>query len=208
MHNKFLIIDTAILWMGSANFTYYAFYRNNETMLRWEYPALALAYTEEFQELTLHETIHKPYEEESIALYFSPEDTIRDRLIEKIDQAKEEISFMIYTFTDSSIAEALVAAHNRGVTVQGIFDESQNSYQTYSQYDHLLEEGIAVKLDGNSYKLHNKVMIIDRAVTIVGSYNYTDAANSSNAENVLILEDRDLASLFLSEFDLLFQEAK
>ena len=48
-------------------------------------------------------------------------------------------------------------------------------------------------LDPNFANAHNKVIVIDadlpRATTITGSYNFTIAAQSRNAENVVILRE-------------------
>jgi phosphatidylserine/phosphatidylglycerophosphate/cardiolipin synthase-like enzyme len=36
---------------------------------------------------------------------------------------------------------------------------------------------------------HNKVMVIDRATVITGSFNFTAATQKSNAENPMLIED-------------------
>jgi phosphatidylserine/phosphatidylglycerophosphate/cardiolipin synthase-like enzyme len=43
---------------------------------------------------------------------------------------------------------------------------------------------------------HNKVMVIDSRIVITGSFNFTKAAEESNAENLLIIEDVDLAAKY------------
>jgi phosphatidylserine/phosphatidylglycerophosphate/cardiolipin synthase-like enzyme len=43
---------------------------------------------------------------------------------------------------------------------------------------------------------HNKVMIIDGETVITGSFNFTKAAEGKNAENLLMIHDRKLASLY------------
>lgn len=43
---------------------------------------------------------------------------------------------------------------------------------------------------------HNKVMVIDGETVITGSFNFTKAAEGNNAENLLIINDRKLASLY------------
>lgn len=40
---------------------------------------------------------------------------------------------------------------------------------------------------------HNKVMVIDGRTVITGSFNFTKAAEESNAENLLVIDDADLA---------------
>jgi phosphatidylserine/phosphatidylglycerophosphate/cardiolipin synthase-like enzyme len=53
--------------------------------------------------------------------------------------------------------------------------------------------GVDVWLDANFQAAHNKVIVIDadspHATTVTGSYNFTLAAQRSNAENVLVLRD-------------------
>ena len=44
---------------------------------------------------------------------------------------------------------------------------------------------------------HNKVMIIDNQKVITGSFNFTTAADTKNAENVLLIEDAQLAEQYL-----------
>ena len=43
---------------------------------------------------------------------------------------------------------------------------------------------------------HNKVMVIDGHVVITGSFNFTKAAEESNAENLLVIDDVDLAQKY------------
>jgi len=208
MHDKFLVIDDTIVWMGSANFTYYAFYRNNENSIRWVGSSLASDYMEEFNERKAHTLVDHVYRHPNMLLYFSPEDHFRDKLLSLIADAKSEIVFMIYTFTDAQIADALIEAAKRGVAVRGIFDEGQDAYQSYSKYSLLQESGLDVKLDGNPYKLHHKVMVIDANTTVVGSYNFTDAAESKNSEEAMVLYDLSISKQFHEMFEALFAIAK
>jgi phospholipase D len=43
---------------------------------------------------------------------------------------------------------------------------------------------------------HNKVIIIDNGSVITGSFNFTKAAQFKNAENVLIIHDKQLADIY------------
>jgi phosphatidylserine/phosphatidylglycerophosphate/cardiolipin synthase-like enzyme len=43
---------------------------------------------------------------------------------------------------------------------------------------------------------HNKVMMIDGEIVIMGSFNFTKAAQEKNAENVLIIRDPALATQY------------
>ena len=49
---------------------------------------------------------------------------------------------------------------------------------------------------------HNKIIIIDGATVLTGSFNFTDAAEKNNAENLLILHSKKLASRYLENWEL------
>ena len=59
-----------------------------------------------------------------------------------------------------------------------------------------LPTGIPVRIDAKHAIAHNKVMIIDGETVITGSFNFTKAAEESNAENLLIIHDKKLAELY------------
>ena len=48
---------------------------------------------------------------------------------------------------------------------------------------------------------HNKVMIIDEEILITGSFNFTKAAEEKNAENLLIIRDKAIASLYIRNWE-------
>jgi phospholipase D len=43
-------------------------------------------------------------------------------------------------------------------------------------------------------------MIIDRKKVITGSFNFTKAADNKNAENVLLIEDSELAATYIDNW--------
>jgi phosphatidylserine/phosphatidylglycerophosphate/cardiolipin synthase-like enzyme len=43
-------------------------------------------------------------------------------------------------------------------------------------------------------------MIIDRGVVITGSFNFTKAAEEKNAENLLILKNKELAKVYMGNW--------
>ena len=68
--------------------------------------------------------------------------------------------------------------------------------QSYSSATFLFNVGIPTEIDAQHSIAHNKVMIIDGETVITGSFNFTKAAEKSNAENLLIIRDVKLASLY------------
>ena len=73
-----------------------------------------------------------------------------------------------------------------------ILDKSQRR-ERYSSADFVAHEGIATWIDAKPAIAHNKVMIIDGHIVVTGSFNFTKAAEEKNTENLLVIDDPDLA---------------
>ena len=132
-------------------------------------------------------------------VYFSPHGGCTDAIIRELNKAKSTVLVQAYTFTSAPIAKALLNAHKRGVKVEVILDKSQRT-QKYSSATFLSNVGIPVKIDAQHAIAHNKVMIIDEETVITGSFNFTKAAEANNAENLLVIQDKKLASLYMKNW--------
>jgi len=132
-------------------------------------------------------------------VYFSPRGGCTAAIVREIGQAKAEILIQAYSFTSKDIAEAVVKAHVRGVKVFAVLDKSQLKEQ-YSAANFLANSGIPTYIDFEPAIAHNKIIIIDGETVIGGSFNYSKAAEESNAENVTIIKNRDFARLFVENW--------
>jgi phosphatidylserine/phosphatidylglycerophosphate/cardiolipin synthase-like enzyme len=63
-----------------------------------------------------------------------------------------------------------------------------------------------IRLDGNSRNMHHKVILIDGYTVVVGSYNFSNSAENTNDENVLVFHDERIASQFMREFERVFSD--
>jgi phosphatidylserine/phosphatidylglycerophosphate/cardiolipin synthase-like enzyme len=79
-------------------------------------------------------------------------------------------------------------------------DKSQRT-ERYSSATFLTNQGITVKIDSAHGIAHNKVMVIDGETVITGSFNFTKAAEEHNAENLLVIQDKKLASLYTRNWE-------
>lgn len=59
-----------------------------------------------------------------------------------------------------------------------------------------LHADIPTRIDAAHAIAHNKIMIIDGETVITGSFNLTKATEEKNAENLLIIQDKDLATRY------------
>ena len=56
--------------------------------------------------------------------------------------------------------------------------------------------------------MHDKSAVIDDSITLTGSYNWTEAAETRNNENLLVLASRPLAELFETCFESLWTQSE
>lgn len=128
---------------------------------------------------------------------FTPGEDCAGAVVAEIDSAKTQVLVQAYSFTSHEIADALTRARRRGIEVRVIVDKSQSGSR-YEQgvLDKMAEAGVALLVDRAHAIAHNKVMVIDDARVITGSFNFTEAAQSRNAENLLVLRDAALAARY------------
>lgn len=131
---------------------------------------------------------------------FTPPSGCSEKIIEEINKSKTTIYVQAYGFTSRTIADSLINAHLRGVKVQVILDRSNMSKKGYSKLMDLKEAGIDISLDIVPGIAHNKVMIIDEKKVITGSFNFTEAADKRNSENVIIIEDKETVKQYLNNW--------
>ena len=132
-------------------------------------------------------------------VFFSPKGGCTQAIVRELRAARQSILVQAYSFTSAPIAAALVEAARRGVLIEVVLDKS-NRTGKYSSADFVAHAGIPTWLDERHAIAHSKVMILDEATVITGSFNFTKAAEESNAENLLILRSPELASRYTQQF--------
>ncbi|QOL19719.1 phospholipase D family protein [Candidatus Bodocaedibacter vickermanii] len=137
---------------------------------------------------------------------FTPEEKCYPKIVQYIDAAQHTIHMRAYAFTSQEIATALIDAHQRGVSVLVLADKGQMK-GAHSLVNMLIDAGITVKREKCKGLAHNKVIIIDNAILITGSYNFTRGAESRNAENLLILKQRTLLKKYLRDWKIAWEKS-
>jgi phosphatidylserine/phosphatidylglycerophosphate/cardiolipin synthase-like enzyme len=136
----------------------------------------------------------------AVEVRFSPDGGCTQAIVSAIRQAKTSIHIQAYSFTSLPIAEALLHAHKNQVQVQVILDKSHLSDRS-SVAQRLHSAGIPLWIDPRHAIAHNKVIIVDTDRVLTGSFNFTKAAEGSNAENLLSIRDSALATLYLQNWE-------
>jgi len=219
MHNKFIVLDRSEVWTGSMNFTVSGAYYDNNNLVRIRSTRVAETYTSKFNEMYVEDRFGPGGRQPTaspgatvdgmrIETYFSPEDNIAEHILSAIQNAHESIYFLAYSFTADDLGEAMRQRAAEGLQVAGVMDEEQIGSNQGTEYDAFMQAGMDVRRDGNKGQMHQKVIIIDRAIVITGSYNFTASAEEDNDENVVIIYDPEVVSQYMDEFQIVYEQAQ
>ncbi len=131
---------------------------------------------------------------------FTPTYECLPLILETIQKAQKTIRVQSYSFTSKEIAHALVEAHQKGIKVTVIADKSQRP-DSHTQVRELAYQGINVIFDTKPAIAHNKIIIVDDFIVLTGSYNFTKAAEHRNAENIIVIKNKDIAQRYIANFN-------
>ena len=136
-----------------------------------------------------------------VRVAFTPGDNIEAQINKEIRAARSSVRMQAYFFTSKAIADELIKALKRGVKVEVIADAAGYTNGGAPVLPRLAQAGAEVTLNDKHKSSHNKIIIVDaeltRGTVITGSYNFTRAAQTQNAENVVILSGNvDLVKSF------------
>jgi phosphatidylserine/phosphatidylglycerophosphate/cardiolipin synthase-like enzyme len=216
MHNKFWIFDGETAWTGSTNITESGVFQQNNNTIVIQSPQVAAIYEREFEEMWNGQYGPKSpstVDQQSVTvsgtpiqIYFSPEDKVLDHIIPLVSQANSSIRFMAFSFTDYPLAKAMIDRAAAGVNTAGIYEKTGSETDS-SEMKTFYCAQVPVRQDGNPRFLHDKIIILDNRIVITGSFNLSSNATENNDENVMIVDNPDIAKLYMQEFDRLWSIA-
>jgi phosphatidylserine/phosphatidylglycerophosphate/cardiolipin synthase-like enzyme len=170
----------------------------------------------------------------TITVQFSPtskrfgwEESVNGLISRAISTAQRSVDLMLFVFSEQLLSDRLEQVKNRGVQVRALI-EPQFFSRDYSEALDMM--GVALKNQSCRYEegnrvwrspistvgipdlpqgdlLHHKVGIIDQRLVIIGSQNWSEAANYNNDENLLVIDNATVAAHFQREFERLYQGA-
>ncbi|WP_310484590.1 phospholipase D-like domain-containing protein [Chamaesiphon sp. VAR_48_metabat_403] len=162
-----------------------------------------------------------------VLVQFSPtskqqawDDSANGSIGKLLSTSQQQVDFALFVFSEPGLGTILQTQSQRGVKVRGLIDR-QFAYREYSSGLTLMgvPEGNVCAATSNSQPLatigvptlptgdllHHKFAIIDRQTVITGSHNWSNAANYSNDETLLVIQNNPtVAAHFDREFDRLY----
>ena len=137
-------------------------------------------------------------------VWFSPGEDCREAVQRQLRLAKDSVDICVFTISDDRISEAVLAAHQRGVTVR-ILTDNDKRFDAGSDIDRLRRAGITVAEDSSPAHMHHKFALYDGRVLQTGSFNWTRSASRDNEENLLQTGDPAAVAPFSERFERLWQ---
>jgi phosphatidylserine/phosphatidylglycerophosphate/cardiolipin synthase-like enzyme len=117
-----------------------------------------------------------------------------------IKSAKTSVDYCAYNTSVTSIVNALIDAHSRGVRIR-VIAESENTNAA-------LDNGLPfqVHYDNKDALMHNKFIIVDansddNAHVVTGSMNFTTNQMKVDPNHLIFIQDKSLAQAYTIEFE-------
>jgi phosphatidylserine/phosphatidylglycerophosphate/cardiolipin synthase-like enzyme len=205
-HQKFVIRDfrgdarpTSAILSGSANFTVTDCHRNLNHIVVFHDWRICKEYAAEFASIRAgrfgrgeHGDVPRAFNLGGIPVkvLFAPDHTPELEIMKQMLKSTGRVDFAIFTFSGSSgIDDVMITLQAAGRRVRGAVDPGQG-VQTWAATHDLDRAGIEIFFPDRAppfRKLHHKLMVIDEAIVVAGSFNYTAPANEYNDENIFVI---------------------
>ncbi len=131
--------------------------------------------------------------------------SIEGRLIDKINAAQKSIHIASFEFDLTPVAQALIAAKQRGVDVRWVTDDESglqaDEEPDRGQFAMLKDAGIEVRSDSRSALMHNKFWIFDGETAWTGSTNITESGVFQQNNNTIVIHSPEVAAIYEREFE-------
>ncbi|HOJ28889.1 MAG TPA: phospholipase D-like domain-containing protein [Spirochaetota bacterium] len=129
---------------------------------------------------------------------------IQKALLQKIHSTKTSIYAALFEITDPLIIDALCKAKSNGIDVRLVLESDRLKEKVKTKLE---EANIPLRLDERKGFMHNKFFIFDNKAVWTGSYNITEREAKHNNNNAIYIENEEIASIYLAEFNEMFVQA-
>lgn len=145
----------------------------------------------------------------SVSVTFSPNGDAENWIVMEIDAARSTVHVQAYEFSSKPICDAIIRAHQRGVAVIVLLDKANkvnplskwfNPVGRASLYPALKAANVTVLFDRSPTIAHSKIVIVDAKAVCTGSFNFSAAAQRTNTENLLAIDDAAVAAAYEANF--------
>jgi phosphatidylserine/phosphatidylglycerophosphate/cardiolipin synthase-like enzyme len=144
-------------------------------------------------------------------------------IAQHLSEVKHSLDFALFVFSDQGVVDAIAPLQSH-TTIRGLIDAGF-IFRPYSEALDMmgLSLGGDCKTGNRPWQtplttigfpelppgdlLHHKFAVLDKQKVIVGSHNWTEAANHNNDESILVIDHAGVAAHYGREFDRLYPTA-
>ncbi len=137
--------------------------------------------------------------------YFSPGEDCANAIVQALQNAKKSIDICVFTISDDKISREIIACHRKNIKVR-IITDNEKLHDLGSDIAQMAKTGIAIRIDNTTAHMHHKFMVVDNAILVNGSYNWTKSAATSNEENIIVSDEKSLVATFAKQFEKMWKE--
>lgn len=209
-HQKILIIDRQSLFVGTANLTVGSLrYYDNLVNGFWS-PELAQWVGERLKGLDGgskgpggHKTV--TLGDQTLEFWFLPDGPkAPERVMQLIRSAQKTLDIAMFTWTRLDFAQEVIDAKNRGVNVTVVIDRQSSTGASAKVVQKLKQGGVPLRFGRSDELMHTKTMVVDGALLVSGSANWTKSAFSRNDDCFYVLsplksKEQEILQTFFSK---------
>ena len=185
MHQKIIVLDEELVFLGSANFTTPSLKMHDNLVIGFRDKEIASFLKENAPLKSGY--FEKTLDGQKIELWLLPEKGALQDLIHKMRTAKYSLQIALFTLTHPELVEEMIEAKKRGVEVTVILDMHSSLGASSKAFQRLQNEGVDVLLSQGLQLMHHKFAYIDEKVLITGSANWTKSAFTKNQDCLIAL---------------------
>ncbi len=187
MHQKIIVIDDELVFIGSANLTTSSLLMHDNLIVGLYSPQMAKFLKEKspFSTGFLSTMVGS----QQVDLYLLPDlqQTALKKVQSLINSAASSIDLAMFTLTHPTLIEALINAKKKDINVTVYIDYTSSKGSSSKALALLKKEKIKILYVRGPQLCHHKFMLIDKRHLISGSANWTMSAFNKNYDSLLIL---------------------
>ncbi len=145
----------------------------------------------------------------AVRIFYAPATDLETIDRQLLDSARQSIDMAAYVLTNRGVIASLVSAAGRGVKVRLYLDPDQamrtSSNPNNNSLTSLLEtRGVETRFKARTTDMHMKAFQVDGRVLRSGSANFSFAGAKQQDNDAIVIESRQTAAGFVSEFERLW----
>ncbi|MFA6118601.1 MAG: phospholipase D-like domain-containing protein [Parachlamydiales bacterium] len=191
MHQKILVIDNSIVFIGSANMTTSSLRMHDNLIIGFFSSQIADFLSQKSPLSPGFITSYVGDQKIDVWLLPDSQDKAINRLRELIGSAKSSIEVAMFTFTHPALTESLIEAKKRGLNVKVAIDFQSKNGASKKAIENLKNNNIEIYFNQDSKLCHHKYILLDNNTFVCGSANWTKAAFKNNYDCFVILYNLD-----------------